>query len=219
MQPLHDPPRALRVGFVTGVTLTKWRGVWEERFRRRSLEVIEVAQTEQLTALHRGEVDLCFVRLPIDTEDVHLIRLYDELPVAWVAKDHLIAALDEVTVADLAEENVVTTLTGFHLDLVAAREGVLLVPQSVARSHSRRDLTYRIVTDAPSTTIGLAWLKDNPHELIDEFIGVVRGRTANSSRSTQERAAKKPAPAKDPRATKPPKLGQQRGGQQRRGRR
>jgi DNA-binding transcriptional LysR family regulator len=207
------------VGYVPGVTLTKWREVWAERFPRRPLEVIEVDQDDQRRALDDGEVDVCFVRLPIELDELHLIKLYEELPVAWVSKDHLLAAADdEVALADLAEETVVTTVTGFHLDLVAAGEGVLLVPQSVARSHSRRDFTYRIVTDAPSTTVGLAWLKDNPHELIEEFIGVVRGRTANSSRTAKERAAKKPAPAKSPRETKPPKLGQKRGGQ-RRGRR
>jgi DNA-binding transcriptional LysR family regulator len=200
MQTDRDSGPALRVGFVTGVTLTKWRTVWAERFPRQRLDVVEIDQAEQRRALDDGVVDACFVRLPLDTDGLHLIRLYEELPVAWAAKDHLIAAADEITMADLAEETVVTTLTPFHLDLVAAGEGVLLVPQSVARSHSRRDLIYRVVTDAPSTTVGLAWLRDNPHELIDEFVGVVRGRTANSSRSTQERAAKgrptKPAATK-----------------------
>jgi hypothetical protein len=73
-----------------------------------------------------------------------------------------------------------------------------LVPQSVARSHSRRDLVYRPVTDAEPTTIALAWLVDNPNELIEEFIGIVRGRTANSSRTAATRPAapeKKPAAA------------------------
>ena len=192
---------ALRIGHVNGVTLTKWRTTWDERFRRQRLEVVEVDQDEQQRVLEDGVVDACFVRLPIDTDDLHVIRLYEELPVAWAAKDHLIAAADQITLADLAEETVVTTVTPFHLDLVAAGEAVLLVPQSVARTYSRRDLIYRIITDAPSTTVGLAWLKDNPHELIDEFVGIVRGRTANSSRANQERAAKgrptKPATAKD----------------------
>lgn len=31
---------------------------------------------------------------------------------------------------------------------------------------------------------------DNPNELIEEFIGIVRGRTANSSRTAQARAGK-----------------------------
>ncbi|MEE9963849.1 MAG: LysR family transcriptional regulator substrate-binding protein [Propionicimonas sp.] len=196
---------ALRVGYVPGVTLTKWRTIWAERFPRQRLDVVEIDQDDQRRALTAAEVDLCFVRLPINTDQLHLIQLYEELPVAWAAKDHLIAAADQITLADLATETVVTTLTPFHIDLVTAGEAVLLVPQSVARTHSRRDLIYRVITDAPSTTVGLAWLKDNPQELIDEFIGVVRGRTANSARSAQERAAKgRPAkPAKAKAAPKP----------------
>ena len=70
--------------------------------------------------------------------------------------------------------------------------GVDLVhgPPSIARSQSRLDFVYRLLTDAPHTTVGLAWLVDNPHELIEEFIGIVRGRTANSSRTAQARAGK-----------------------------
>lgn len=190
MQTPQPRDAALRVGYVPGVTLTKWRTTWTERFPRQRLDVVEVEQADQHQAITDGLVDLCFVRLPIETDELHLIQLYEELPVAWAAKDHVIAAADEIAVADLTEETVVTTLTPFHLDLVAAGEAVLLVPQSVARTYSRRDLIYRIVTDAPSTTVGLAWSKDNPHTLIDEFVGIVRGRTANSSRSAQERAAK-----------------------------
>ena len=181
---------SLRVGKVPGVTVTKWRGIWAERFPRVRLEVIDVDEQDQRRVLTDGQVELCFVRLPIDDDGLHLIRLYDELPVAWVSKDHVVAAADEVTLADLANDTVLTSATPHNIDLVALGEAVLYVPQSIARSLSRRDLVSLPITDAPHTTVGIAWLKDNPNELIDEFIGIVRGRTANSSRTAQARAAK-----------------------------
>ncbi|HEX7397412.1 MAG TPA: LysR substrate-binding domain-containing protein [Propionibacteriaceae bacterium] len=181
---------SLSVGKVPGVTVTKWRGIWAERFPRVRLEVIDVDEQDQRRVLTDGQVELCFVRLPIDDDGLHLIRLYDELPVAWVSKDHLAAAADEVSLADLADETVLTVVTPHNIDLVSIGEAVLHVPQSIARSLSRRDLIYRPITDAPPTTVGLAWLVDNPHELIEEFIGIVRGRTANSSRTAQARAGK-----------------------------
>ena len=187
--PATQRPR-LRVGNVPGVTVTKWRTIWADRFPRVRLEVLDVDQDHQRQVLTDGEVDLCFVRLPVDDDGLHLIRLYDELPVAWVSKDHLVAAVDEVSLADLADDTVLTVVTAHTIDLAAVGEAVLHVPQSIARSQSRRDFVYRPITDAPHTTIGLAWLMDNPNELIEEFIGIVRGRTANSSRTAQARAGK-----------------------------
>lgn len=192
---MTTPPardESLRIGFVPGVTLTKWTTIWRDRFRSVTLHAIEVDQADQRQALVAGEVDLCFVRLPLDTEGLHVIPLYDEAPVVWVSKEHPIAAFDEVTLSDLADETVLTVADASGINQVALEVAVLRLPMSVARSHSRRDLTYRPVTDAPATSIGLAWRADQPHALTDEFIGVVRGRTANSSRTQTERTARRP---------------------------
>lgn len=191
------PPerRGLRIGFVPGVTLTKWRTVWKERFPRVPLDAIEVPQAEQRRVLDAGEVDLCFVRLPVDADGLHLIRLYEETQVAWIAKDHPLSILDAITTADLADEEVFDTVEPHTIDLVRLTGAVLTVPMSIARTHSRRDLVYRPVTDAPTTVVGLAWPTDDPSEWTDEWIGVVRGRTANSSRTVQDRASKAKGPA------------------------
>lgn len=180
----------LNVGFVPGVTLTKWRRIWSERFPRQPLVVVEVAPSGQRDALDSHLVDLCFVRLPVASEGLHVIRLYDEVPVVVVPKDHPVAAFDEITRADLAGETLLDAVeSADSIDRVAWGAGVLCVPQSIARSQSRRDLVYRPISDAEPTTIALAWMADNPHALIEEFVGIVRGRTVNSSRTEQARAA------------------------------
>jgi DNA-binding transcriptional LysR family regulator len=194
-----DPPAGLKVGFVPGVTLTKWTRIWSERFPRVRLEVVEVAQREQRDSVTDGRVDLCFVRLPLSPDQLHVIPLYEEVPVVVVPKDHPISLFEEVTQAELADENVLEDEdTSQAVDLVAGGAGVLLVPHSIARSHSRRDLVYRTISDAPPTQISLAWRQDNPNELIEDFIGIVRGRTVNSSRSARPapEATKKPAKTK-----------------------
>ena len=184
----------LRVGFVPGVTLTKWRRIWGERFPRLGLDVLAVTEADQRAVLDAEQVDLCFVRLPVADAGLHVIPLYEEVPVVVVPKDHPVALYDEVSLADLSDED---RLEGFDaaqaMDLVANGSGVLLVPQSVARSFSRRDVVHRPVSDGTPTRIGLAWLRDNPHEMIEEFIGIVRGRTVNSSRNA--RPSTDPAPA------------------------
>lgn len=178
------------MGFVPGVTLTKWRSTWAERLRRVPLHVVAVAQADQRRVLDAGEVDLCFVRLPLDTEGLHAIALYEEQPVVWVSRDHPIALFDEVTTADLADERVLADASADSLAAASRDEAVLRVPLSVARSGGRRDLVHRPVTDAPATTIALAWRVDHPNPLVEEFIGIVRGRSATSSRTAQDRAAR-----------------------------
>ncbi|MEN0070976.1 MAG: LysR family substrate-binding domain-containing protein, partial [Propionicimonas sp.] len=173
--PPQQPPDRLVVGIVPGVTLTKWATIWRDRFPAVRLEVVEVSEAEQRRALEQGRADLCLVRLPLLTDGLHLIPLYQEVPVAWVSREHPLAAYDEVGTPDLAGEDVLTDATPDAINLVALEVAVLRVPMSIARSHSRRDLVYRPVTDAEPTTVGLAWRVDNPHPSIDEFIGVVRG--------------------------------------------
>lgn len=198
--------QGLRVGHVRGVTLTKWRRVWQERFRTPLL-VEEVTDATQLDALRAGELDMCFVRLPIDRDGLHAIPLYEEQMVAWISKEHLFAAADEVSLADLAdEETVLTELDAIALDRVLAG-AVLVVPMSIARGASRRDLAYRVITDAETSPVALAWRVDDENPLLDEFVGVVRGRSANSSRTQQARTASgtKPAPARGAAPAKSPR--------------
>ncbi|GAB3623475.1 LysR substrate-binding domain-containing protein [Mariniluteicoccus endophyticus] len=207
MSQTPSTPPGLRIGHVRGVVLHKWQRTWEERFRN-PLTITEVTDDAQLAGLHDGSLDMCFVRLPIDRDGLHAIPLYEEQMVAWVAKDHLFAAADELTSADLAdEETVLTELDAVAVDRVLAG-AVLVVPMSIARGASRRDLVYRPVVDAETSPVALAWRTDDDNLLLDEFVGVVRGRSANSSRTQKERAASGSRPVKarpQPRKQRPQK--------------
>ncbi|MFB7875373.1 LysR family transcriptional regulator [Nocardia sp. NPDC056064] len=213
-------PASLRVGFVPGVTVSKWARIWGERLPEHPLEVLGVPQREQEAALREGRVDLCFVRLPIERTEINAIPLWQETPVAVVQKDDELSLLDTVTPADLATERV---QDGSDLDqaadtlaLVAAVGGATIVPQSIARLHHRRDLVYRPISDTPFTEIALAWPAGADGELVEEFVGIVRGRSANSSRGAApepQRRAKAPAKAtKKPAAKQNSRQGASRGG-------
>ena len=201
---------ALRIGHVFGVTLTKWVGRWEARFPDIPLVVTEVDEADQRRALDAGTVDACFVRLPIDADGLHVVQLYDEVTVAWASKDHGIALYDELALADLDGEQTWTEVTQATLLEAVFGDGVFVVPMSVARSHGRRDFVVVPIKDAPTTTIALAWPVDADSETMQEFVGIVRGRTVNSSRSApppKPRPARKPAreTKRPPRAGRPPR--------------
>ncbi|MFI0353314.1 LysR family transcriptional regulator substrate-binding protein [Actinomadura sp. 9N407] len=204
-----------RLAYVPGVTPGKWAGVWAERVREVPLRLVQMPAADVVPLLREGGVDAAFVRLPVDREALHVIPLYLETTVVVVPKDHVVATEAEVELAVLADEDVFQPLdevlawgdrpgqpaftrpesTAEAIELVATGAGILLLPQSLARLHHRKDLTYRTVTDAPQSQIGLAWLEGGTSDLMEELIGIVRGRTANSSRGRnpqQQPARKKP---------------------------
>jgi DNA-binding transcriptional LysR family regulator len=183
------PATPFRVGFVPGVMPGKWERTWRERMRR-PLELVSVEVAEQEAALRDGRVDMCLVRGDVDRDEFHLIPLYREVPVVVVPTDHPVTAYDEIGIAELADEyDVLAQRPDLSvkeaIETVAAGTGMVVVPMSLARLHHRKDVTHVRVTGLPATQVGLAWLQDAVDDRIDTFIGVVRGRTANSSRSGQ----------------------------------
>ncbi|MGW0606785.1 LysR family substrate-binding domain-containing protein [Streptomyces sp. NPDC002644] len=197
-----------RLAYVPGATPAKWVRIWNERFPATPLELVTVPVHEAADLLRGGAADAGLVRLPVDRDVFSAIPLYTEATVVVVPKDHLITAVDEVSLEDLAEEVVLHPLddvfgwerppgeeaferpatTADAVELVAAGIGVLIVPQSLARLHHRRDLTYRTVVDAPQSEVALAWPQEATTDQVDDFIGVVRGRTANSTRGRRTAA-------------------------------
>lgn len=176
---------SLRVGFETGVTPDKWARVWAERMPRRPLDLEPLQGRDGVALLRSGELDMCFVRLPVDRDGLHLIPLYDEQPVVVVSTEHPVAAYTEIDVTDLADEHLLqdpATSLREAMESVAADAGIVILPMSVARIHHRKDVAAVPVTGVPTTKIGLAWLVDNEDDRVQAFIGVVRGRSAHSSR-------------------------------------
>ncbi|MEV6036102.1 LysR family substrate-binding domain-containing protein [Nonomuraea sp. NPDC052116] len=217
--------KAFRLAYVPGVTPAKWVNIWSERLPDVPLNLAAVPAAEVVGLLRDGGADAGFVRLPVDRDGLSVIPLYVETTVVVVPKDHAVAAADEVTIADLADDEVLHPLddtiewtirpgqpaftrpatTAEAIELVAAGAGLLLVPQSLARLYHRRDLTYRPVLEAPQSQVALAWPTDATTDLVEDFIGIVRGRTVNSSRGrTPAAPAAKPAQRQ---AQKPAKSG------------
>lgn len=172
------------VSFVTGATPDKWARTWRDRSQER-LELVPVDEDAQLDGVRDGSHHMALVRLPVDRDGLHLIPLYEEQPVVVLGIEHDATVVDEVTMEDLADDELVDWRRFGLRDafsLVANGAGVLQVPMSVARLHARKDVTYRPVTDLPATSVGLAWLESNDDPRVQTFIGIVRGRSANSSR-------------------------------------
>lgn len=193
--PLETPP-ALHLGIVPGVIVRKWSRVWAERFRHERLEVTLFSQAAAEQALSDGEIDMAFLRYPEEHAlpahpALHQIPLYTEQQVAVFPAEHAGAAHDEMTLdelntyAELSDVDVHTDPSEGTMAMVAGAAVIGLLPHSTARLYARKDTRSVFVTDAARTRIALTWRRDNDNQWIQEFIGIVRGRTANSSRGSR----------------------------------
>ncbi|WP_078282858.1 LysR family transcriptional regulator substrate-binding protein [Mycobacteroides franklinii] len=204
---------SLTLGYVPGGTPAKWARIWAERHPKAPLQLRAVAAADAADALRDGTVDVALLRLPADTSGLAVIPLYEETTVAVVPADHLLSAVDTITAADLDGEPVLLPLddvlawvgapgipvdhrpetTEDAIELVAAGLGALILPQSLARLHHRKDLTYRPITDAPTCPVALAFPEGPQPAPVEEFIGIVRGRKPGSSRGQDQPAQKRTA--------------------------
>ncbi|NLU81406.1 LysR family transcriptional regulator substrate-binding protein [Rhodococcus sp. HNM0569] len=180
----------------------KWIRIWGERFPHLPLDAEPIAVGAGEAAVREGAVDIGLLRQPVERDGLAVVPLYEETTVVVVPKDHAVSAVDAVTVADLEDEVVLTpaddtltwptppgtpaqhtpSTTSDAIELVAAGVGVVVVPKSLARLHHRRDVVHRPVEDAPTSRVVLVWREDRADDRTEDFVGIVRGRTANSSR-------------------------------------
>lgn len=213
-------PRRFRLAYVPGVMPAKWVRNWEERVTDVPLELASCTVADSAALLKDDGADAVITRLPraLDLGDPgphHAIELYEETTVVVVPKDHYLTLAVDLTADDLADENFLVPLddvldwparpgtvlehrpetVGDAVELVAVGMGLLAIPQSLARLHHRRDLVYRPVTDAPTSRVGLLWPSPTT-DLADEFVGIVRGRRAGSSRGRDQQQPKRNAKEK-----------------------
>ncbi|WEK60820.1 MAG: LysR family substrate-binding domain-containing protein [Candidatus Microbacterium colombiense] len=197
-----EEPRDFRLGVVPGATPGKWIDAWKQRMPRVRLELVPVPASARREAL--AELDAALVRLPLTDPSLHIIELYDEVPVVVAAADSHLMAVDELTTADLAGEVLIVpaddvlgpldlpgvlapafdTLrtTADAIETVASGVGIVIVPMSLARLHHRKDVAHRPLTDGPTSTVALVWPRERTTPDVETFVGIVRGRTSNSSR-------------------------------------
>ena len=206
-------PSRFAIAFPLGVTVGKWTRAFEQR--HPGVELVVRPSDDPLQVLDAGEADMVFARDAEPDGDRHLIPLYAEDIVVVMHHEHLLtlrADEDEpepLRLADLEGEPRVTgEPSEALLRSVAEGAGVALLPASVAKALRRKDVVALRVEDAGQSRIGLTWPREAQHPLVDDFVGIVRGRTAHSSRNPEvaakEAAAKEAADGRSPASPRKP---------------
>ncbi len=197
-----EEPRTFRLGVIPGATPGKWIDAWKQRMPRVPLELVPIEVAAQRAAL--DDLDAALVRLPIAGEDdLHVITLYDEVAVVVAPLESHLLAADDLHLDDLAGEIVLALTddalppfavpgalaphfaaltTADAIQTVASGVGIAIVPMSLARLHHRKDTEFRPLVDGPTSPVALVWHRDRTTPDVDTFVGITRGRTAQSSR-------------------------------------
>ena len=200
--PEVEEPRTFRLGAVPGATPGKWIDAWKQRMPHVPLVLIPIEAAGQRAALE--DLDAALVRLPLEDDTLHVITLYEETPVVVASVDSHLMSVEELSPADLAGEVLITpdddvlgplglpgTLTPAFPRLATTEEaiataasgtGIVVVPMSLARMHHRKDADHRPLLEGPTSTVALVWPRDRTTPDVETFVGIVRGRTSNSSR-------------------------------------
>lgn len=194
------PTQFLRVVFSPGVAPDKWFGRFDERVAW--WRVAGAQADDPLKYIKAGAADVALVRLGeagVDKNTFHIVDLYEEQVGVAAPKDHPIKVMDRVRYQELAGEmEMYVTPADGEVDVAAVREalsvvaanvGVAIAPRPLLRAINARGVVHRDLFDAKaagSTRVAAVWLRDGDTDVIQDFVGICRGRKADSSRQNME---------------------------------
>ncbi|WAS96573.1 LysR family transcriptional regulator [Nannocystis punicea] len=168
--------RALVVGFMPGLVVTPAVRALAAAHPDVHIEVRRIGWDEQAALLLDGQIDVGYLRRPFPDAGLSVLLLASEDRVVVVAEGHRLAAREVVTMAELAGETMIHHDTHpvrnveEKLELVAAGQGVVLLPATTAGFYQRPDLVRVPVVDAPPAEVCLAHDATRRSPLISEFL-------------------------------------------------
>ena len=169
------------LGAIAGATPGKWIDAWNERMPEVALDLRPIAVADQRAEVLEGGLDAALVRLPLDTDGLHVIdalrraarrRRRRGLPPhgrgrARVrrprgrGRDRAAGRRARRRRARRGRRVVRPARdTEEAIAIVASGVGIVIVPMSLARLHHRKDADYRSLRDGPVSTVALAWPAD-----------------------------------------------------------
>lgn len=220
----------LVVAFVKGTAPSKWFDRFNERTDYPPLKSQE--SDDPFSLLLDAQATAALIRLPEPrlSDDFYLVTLYEEQPGIAIPKDHELTLLEQISRADI-EGEIVNYEPGDIVEVnkvrdaiqvVAANVGVLIAPRPLLRSINSKQTEHREFIDGTPSTIALVWRKNDDSVMMQDFVGITKGRTAMSSRqqANPKLKAKEKAERKaKKRAVKNTSRNATQRGKQRRGRR
>jgi len=177
---------------------------FRHRYPDVEVKLQELKTSELIAALRGGQIQVGFVRLPLQDELLAVEPILREELVVALSERHPLASRTRISFRDLAQEAFLMPprplAPGFHeqvlnlcrqegfapklgaeasqlqtiISLVAAGMGITLVPESVQNFAGRGVVFKRLPEPAPIIEVGIASLRDKHSEVLSAFLNVVR---------------------------------------------
>ena len=178
---VHEVDRGVQrlvVAFAPGLRVSEAVRVFTRTHPDVEMELLRLHWWEQDAPLRDGRADVGYLRRPFDDTGLRVVPIGTEPKVACLPTTHRLAARRSLTSADLDGEPILdaqarrTSSVEEKFELIAAGDGIALVPRSVAQSYSRPDLVYRPVRDAVPVETTLAVAQDRREPRMLDFLVV-----------------------------------------------
>ena len=193
--------RTFTIGFSPGVTITPAVRELSRRHPDVSVQVVHNDWAHQVDIIRDGRADVGYIRLPADVRGMSVERLFTEPLVVMLPADHPLSGKEAVGVADLASEHLLYNPDALpewrdavlelregprrtvpmvrtaeeKLEYVAAGQGIVVVPRSLATFYARPDVAYVPVSDLAPSHVCLAWDSSRDCALISEYVVLAVG--------------------------------------------
>lgn len=178
----------LVVGFRSGLILTDAIRRFGEVHPDVAVETRRIEWDEQEPLVLSGQVDVAYVRRPIDEQGLRLIPLFTEPRLAALPAEHPLASEASLTMAAIASERHLRYLESAgngtrraslrsveeKLEFVAAGEGIIVLPLSATTHYTRPDIAYVPLSDAEPDEVLLACASSRRSHLLNTFIESAR---------------------------------------------
>src|SRR5262249_36287684 len=194
---------ALRVGFMLGTDIDSTLRRFSQTHPEVDIQLKRIRWWNQAQTILESDVDVAFIRLPLERQGVELVPLYTEPLVVPLPTVHALANRKHLSISDLADEPVlgwadaspewVATWTidprpdGSHpiqgppvrdmeeiLEYVKAGRGTIFLPSALVETYARPDVVYIPVDAVPPAQVALAWNPRHATQLVSDFVESAR---------------------------------------------
>jgi DNA-binding transcriptional LysR family regulator len=177
----------LVVGFAAGLRVSGAVRAFGKQHPDVEIALLHLNWYDQAEAIHDGRVDVGYLREPFDRDGLSIMPIGTDPMVVCLPAGHRLARRRRIHAGELTDEvrldpseRRFATMEE-KLELIAAGEGIAILPRSVARYYARPEIVHRSVVDIEPLATMLAVAADRRQRHLRDFLEIAAGSLTGST--------------------------------------